>query len=130
METSIIKIIIVGLVSLIIAIILKQYKSEFNVFIPIISGVIIILLLQNNIKEIIELIYEFSGNAKINASFIKILIKITGIAILTEYAVSICKDSGENAIASKIDFGGKIIIMTLSIPIISSLIETLIEILP
>ena len=130
METSIIKIIIVGLVSLIIAIILKQYKSEFNVFIPIISGVIIILLLQINIKEIIELIYEFSGKASINASFVKILIKITGIAILTEYAVSICKDSGENAIASKIDFGGKIIIMTLSIPIISSLIETLIEILP
>lgn len=130
METSIIKIIIVGLVSLIIAIILKQYKSEFNVFIPIISGVIIILMLQNNIKEIIELIYEFSGKASINASFVKILIKITGIAILTEYAVSICKDSGENAIASKIDFGGKIIIMTLSIPIISSLIETLIEILP
>ena len=130
METSIIKIIIVGLVSLIIAIILKQYKSEFNVFIPIISGVIIILLLQINIKEIIELIYEFSGKASINASFVKILIKITGIAILSEYAVSICKDSGENAIASKIDFGGKIIIMTLSIPIISSLIETLIEILP
>ena len=58
------------------------------------------------------------------------LIKITGIAILTEYTVSICKDSGESAIASKVDFGGKIVIMSMSIPIISSLLETIIKVLP
>lgn len=33
--------------------------------------------------------------------------KITGISILTEYAVSICKDSGESSIANKIDFRRK-----------------------
>ncbi len=58
------------------------------------------------------------------------LIKITGIAILTEFAVSICKDSGENAIASKIDMGGKAIMVSLSIPIMASLLETILKILP
>ena len=58
------------------------------------------------------------------------LIKITGIAILTEFAVSICKDSGENAIASKIDMGGKVIMVSLSIPIMASLLETILKILP
>ena len=59
-----------------------------------------------------------------------LLIKITGIAFLTEFAVSISKDSGESAIANKIDIGGKVIIVSMSIPIISSLLETVIEILP
>ena len=59
-----------------------------------------------------------------------LLIKITGIAILTEFAVSICKDSGESAIANKIDIGGKIMIVAVSVPIISSLLETVITILP
>jgi len=59
-----------------------------------------------------------------------LLIKITGIAILTEFAVSICKDSGENAIASKIDMGGKAIMVSLSIPIMASLLETILKILP
>ena len=56
--------------------------------------------------------------------------KITGIAFLTEFAVSICKDSGESAIASKIDLGGKAIIIGMSIPIISALLELIIKILP
>ena len=54
----------------------------------------------------------------------------TGIAILTEFAVSICKDSGESAIASKIDLGGKVIVISMSIPIISALLEIIMKIIP
>ena len=49
---------------------------------------------------------------------------------MTEFAVGICKDSGETAISTKIEFGGKILIIALSIPIISALLETIIKILP
>ena len=59
-----------------------------------------------------------------------LLIKITGIAFLTEFAVSICKDSGETAIANKMDMGGKVVIVSMSIPIISGLLETIIKVLP
>ena len=62
--------------------------------------------------------------------FIKILLKITGISILLEYAVSICKDSGESAIANKIDLGGKVILVSMSIPIISTTINALTQLLP
>lgn len=44
--------------------------------------------------------------------------------------MSICKDSGEAAIASKIELGSKIIIISMSIPIISSLLEIITKIMP
>ncbi|MBR0351278.1 MAG: stage III sporulation protein AD [Clostridia bacterium] len=58
------------------------------------------------------------------------MVKITGIAFLSEFAVSICKDSGESAIASKIELGSKVIIVSMSVPIITSLLELVIKILP
>lgn len=58
------------------------------------------------------------------------MLKITGLAFLSEFAVSICKDSGESAIASKIEVGSKIIIISMSIPIISSLLELVLKIIP
>lgn len=69
-------------------------------------------------------------NEKCDTGFISVLLKITGISILTEYAVSICKDSGESSIANKIDFGGKIIVISMSIPIISTTLESLTKLLP
>ena len=59
-----------------------------------------------------------------------LLLKITGIAFLTEFAVSISKDSGETAIANKIDLGGKVLIIVISIPIITALLETVLKIIP
>ena len=66
----------------------------------------------------------------INSKYLEILLKMTGIAFLAEFAISICKDSGEGSIASKIELGSKAIIISMSIPIIYNLLEVILKILP
>ncbi len=127
---DIVKIIGVGITALIIIIVLKQYKPEFTVYVSIIAGTIILFMVISKLSAIVALLTNLSNKTGIGSEFLKILLKITGIAILTEFAVSICKDSGETAIASKIDLGGKIIIVSISIPIITALLELIISILP
>lgn len=127
---DIIKIIGIAFVSVIIIVILKQYRPEFAIYTSILAGVLILTLASNTLSGIIEMIKSISSKTNINSQFLMILIKITGIAILTEFAVSVCKDSGESAIASKVDIGGKIIIISMSIPIINALIETVVKVLP
>ncbi|MBP3255284.1 MAG: hypothetical protein J6M60_02190 [Clostridia bacterium] len=83
----------------------------------------------SKISNIIALINSLTSKLSINREFITLLIKMTGIAILTEFAVSICKDSGEAAIASKLDMGGKVIMVSMSIPIIAGLLETILKLL-
>jgi len=124
------KIIGIGIIALIITIILKQYKKEYALYTFIIAGIFILLISLSQISGVINLLKDISSRANINSQFLGIILKITGIAILTEFAVSICQDSGESAIASKIDIGGKVIIISLSLPIISALLETILGVLP
>lgn len=126
---DIIKIIGIGLISLIIIIIVKQYRPEFVIYVSIIAGAIILMLIMDKVSSIINLLTALSNKTVVNNEFLTLLIKITGIAFLTEFSVSLCKDSGETAIANKIDIGGKVIIISMSIPIIASLLETIIKIL-
>ena len=127
---DIIKIIGIAFIAVIIIVILKQYRPEFAIYASIIAGVLILTIASGTLSGIIDMINSISSKTNINSDFLMILIKITGIAILTEFAVSICKDAGESAIASKVDVGGKILIISLSIPIINALIETVVKILP
>lgn len=127
---DIVKIIGVGFIAVIIIVILKQYRPEYAIYVSIIAGVVILLMCVDTVSGIINLLQDIASKTNINGEFLKILIKITGIAILTEFAVSICKDSGESSVASKIDVGGKIIIISMSIPIIRALLETVLKILP
>ena len=127
---EIIKIIGIGLIALVIVVILKQYRPEYTIYVSIIAGVLILFLAMQKLSGIINLLQSISDKTYINKQFLGILLKITGIAIITEFAVSICSDAGEKAIASKIEIGSKVIIIAMSIPIISSLLELIIEILP
>lgn len=127
---EIIKIIGIALIALIIIILLKQYRPEFAIYITLLTGVLILLLVMDKLQGIITLLQSLTSKASINSTFLALLIKITGIAFLSEFAVSICKDSGEAAIASKIEIGSKIIIISMSIPIISNLLEIILKILP
>ena len=127
---DIVNIIGVGLIALVIIVLLKQYKPDFVIYVSLIAGAIILFMVLDKLTGIVELLANLSNKAGINNQFLGILLKITGIAFLTEFAVSICNDSGETAIANKIDLGGKIIIIAISIPIISALLELIIKILP
>lgn len=127
---EIIKIIGIGLIALILIIIIKQYKPEFAVYVSLIAGALILVLSLSKISGIIDLINNLTSKVSIHKEFITLLIKITGIAILTEFTVSICKDTGETAIASKIDMGGKVVMVSMSVPIIAGLLETIMKILP
>lgn len=127
---DIVKIIGVGLISLIIIIILKQYKPDFAIYVSILAGAIIILLVMDKLSSIVSLLTSIQNKSNTNNQFLVILLKITGIAFLTEYASSICNDAGESAIATKIDLGGKVLIIALSIPIIQALLELIIKIMP
>lgn len=126
----IIKIIGIALIALIIIILLKQYRPEFAIYISLLTGVLILLLVMDQLSQIMSLLQSLATKASINSTFLGLLVKITGIAFLAEFAVSVCKDAGEGAIASKIEIGSKIIIIAMSIPIISSLLEIILKILP
>lgn len=127
---DIIKIVGIGLVSLILIIIIKQYRPEFALYISLIAGAIILYLALDKISNVINLLRQICDKSGINSKFLALLIKMTGIAYLAEFAISICKDSGESAIASKVELGSKAIIISMSIPIIYNLLEVILKILP
>lgn len=127
---EIIKIIGIAFIAVIIIVLLRQYRPEFAIYISLLTGVLILLLVIDDLSGIINLLNSLADKVSINSSFLALLIKITGIAFLSEFAVCICKDAGEGAIASKIEIGTKIIIISMSIPIISSLLEIILDVLP
>lgn len=127
---EIVQIIGIAFVSVFIIVLLKQYRPEFVIHISILAGIIIFLMLMPKLSAVIELLNNFTDKLGVNSQFFGILLKITGIAYLSEFAINICKDSGESAIASKVELGAKVIIIAMSIPILGSVLETILNILP
>lgn len=127
---EIMQIIGVALVSTTLCLVIKKDRPEIANFIAIITGVIILLSVMFKLNFIVEGIGELANKANIPTMYISLIIKLIGIAYLIEFAISLCKDCGENNIASKLEFGGKIVVMSMSFPILISIVEMILDIIP
>lgn len=114
-----------SLVSMCIIVLLKQYKKEYAILATILVCSIILSFAFSKVKSIIFLLNGLVDKIGIEKEFFEILLKITGIAYLVDFGANVCRDAEETALASKLEFAGKTIIVTMSIPIIVTLIETI-----
>ncbi len=46
-----------------------------------------------------------------------VLMKALGISLLTQTAADVCRDAGESAIAGKVEFGGKVLLLLCGLPL-------------
>lgn len=120
----------ISLFSTVLCMIIKKDRPEVAMFIGILTGIIIFLSVIFKLNFIIDGIEDLANRANIPSMYITLIIKLIGIAYLMEFAIQLCKDSGESSIASKLEFGGKIIVMTMSFPILLSIIEMVLDIIP
>ncbi len=127
---EVMKLIGISLFSTVLCMIIKKDRPEIAMFIGILTGIMIFLSVIFKLNFIIDGIENLANRANIPSMYITLIIKLIGIAYLMEFAIQLCKDSGENSIASKLEFGGKIIVMTMSFPILLSIIEMVLDIIP
>lgn len=127
---AIMQIVGTALLAAILIIVIKQEKPELAFLLSIITGTIILILIIDQVGVVINLLDQLARKARIDMIYFNTIIKIIGIAYLGEFGAELTRDSGESALAIKIEMAAKIIIMVIAIPIMLSLIETIIQLIP
>ena len=120
----------VCIVSTSVCLVIKKERPEIAMFIGILTGALILFSVVSKLNFIIESIQDLSKRANIPTMYITLIIKLIGIAYLMEFAIRLCNDCGETNISSKLEFGGKIMVMTMSFPILLSIMEMILDIIP
>ena len=126
---EVMRIVGIGLIGAILSILLRNSKPEFSMLIPVVVSFTVLACAMPYLIRITEELSRMASSAGINSSYMRIVIKVIGISYLVCITAELCKDAGENAIAAKIELGGKVIILAMAIPIINSLLNLVKEII-
>lgn len=122
---EIFKIGIIGVVAAILATFIKKERAELSIMIGIGAGIIIFYFVISQISFVIEFLSEMLDMVSIEETYFTQLLKMLGVAYVSEFASTICKDAGQQSIAGMIELFAKLSIVALSIPGIMFLVETL-----
>ena len=112
-----------GVVAALVGFVLKQVKHEFAVVISIVAvcGIIAVIISQTaTIYEFIESAFDLTS---VNGEYIKLLLKASGIVLISHLGSTICKDCGQLAISQQIEIAAKISIILIALPVFTELLK-------
>ena len=123
------KIAILGLTGILTALLIKEVKPQFCVYISMATCLLIFFYALNKLSFMTDTLLTLRDYISLKDSYLTSLMKIVGITYIADFSSNLCKDAGYSAIAGQIEFFGKISILAISTPVILALLDTINEFL-
>lgn len=127
---EILKLAAIGITASLLVLLVREHRPDIAVLIGLAAGILILFSVVNYLTEAIYALQALMDKSGIDLEILQAVLKIIGIGYITEFAAHICEDSGSRGIADKILFGGKVLILIISLPLLSAVIEIILSLLP
>lgn len=127
---NIMQIVALGIVAAILVLVIRQEKPELALQVSLLAGLGILAVVVWKMLDVVQVLERLAVRAELNMVFLGTLLRIVGISYLAEFASQVCRDAGEGAIAGKVELAGKVAVLLLAVPIISTILETVTRLLP
>ena len=125
----VLKIGIIALIYLILSSILSAQRTEYLLLMRLCTVIIIFFLIAEDLSQLLSSFLATFSIFNIKSEHINLLIRVSGIAVITEFVCNTLIDSGEKSLSYIISLSSKVLIIYQSLPIINELIIFSLEIL-
>lgn len=112
-----------ALVCVILFLILSKQNRDMAAILSVTACCLLGAAAFGYLDAVIDLINHLTQMGNLDSDTVQILLKATGIGILSEFCVMICNDAGNSALGKGIQFLGAAAVLWLSIPLFSKLME-------
>ena len=114
---------------MVLAVLLRGQRPETAIQISLLASAVIFFITVPYIRSLTALFADISNRIGVDIKYITLVMKEIGIAYVTQFGAELCRDAGEGSIASGIELAGKVVIMTMSMPVMYRLLEVVEQIM-
>jgi len=116
------------LVTTVLLIIIRKERPEIAVLLTMAAAGAVLVALLKNVAAILLVFETLAAKTQVNTEYLKMAIKIVGLAYLAGFGSQICKDAGEQSMAAKIELAGKVFILSMGLPVMVGLLNLILKV--
>lgn len=126
-RVEIVKIGLLGLVSVGIALFIKQTRPELAYIFIVCTGLFLFYLCFDTFAAVTEMTGQIGESLGEYHPYIRLLLKIVGISYISEFCSGMCQDAGYQALGRQVEIAGKFCVLLTGLPVFYTLIDTIRE---
>lgn len=113
----------IALVALVFGIFFKRYNKTVALLLVLVSSLLVFWQSFSAVAEITDALKSITSGISEASSYIKIMFKVLGIALIAQLAADMCRDCGESALAGQTETAAKIAIIVVVLPLIQAVLK-------
>lgn len=110
------------IVASLLALVLKKYNADYSLILTICSVAVVFTYIVGYLIDGFTSIKEIFESSTMSLSYLGILLKCTGVCLISEFTSDCCKDAGQQALSSLSSYGGRIFVLLISLPLFRELL--------
>ena len=108
-----------------VALILRRLRPEAGWGVSL--GAVVLLAALPALSALVRGIASLSAMSGLDDSFMQQLLKIAGLSLLLDFAAQTCRDAQEEALALKVEFAGRVLLLSSALPVLQALLSQLVS---
>ena len=117
------------LLTVILYLTLNGQNKELALLLTLAVCCLVIIVAGRFIQPVVVFLEELQKAGQLDNSYLSVLLKVVGIAFLTEVASLVCTDAGNGTLGKSLQMLGTCVILWLSIPLLDALLALIQDIL-
>jgi len=120
----------IALSGAILAVVIRQQRPELAVLLSLTVALFIFLSVVGQIGAVVQVLRDLVERAGVSMFYLSTILKIVGIAYIADFGAQISRDAGEGAVAAKIEFAAKVMVLVLAVPVVVAVLEAVLKLVP
>lgn len=110
-----------------LALILRRLRPEAGWGVSLCAGTIVLMLSLPALSALLDGITSLSAMSGLDGTFMQQLLKIAGVSVLLDFAAQTCRDAQEDALALKVEFAGRVLLLSTALPVLRAFLSQLLS---
>ena len=116
-----VKVLAISVTAALLALMVREKKPVFAMLIAMAGGMGLLLLIWQPLMELLQTMREMVRDCG-GEEWLLLGIRVTGMALVCDFAAGVCWDAGEDELGRKARFAGKILILAMGMPLLFELL--------
>ncbi len=114
-----------GIVASVVLLLMRKERPELSLGLSLVVGLMLFFLILPKLSSVIAVFGNLATESGLEPLYFGIILKVLAISYIADLAASICRDAGEEMVATRVEMAGRILILVSSLPIVQEVLNVL-----
>jgi stage III sporulation protein AD len=114
-----------GIIASLTLLLLRKERPELALGAALVAGLMLFSMILPRLSSVISVFGGLASESGLAPLYFGIILKVLAISYIADFAAAICRDAGEELIASRVEMAGKVLILVSALPIVQEVLDVI-----